>query len=154
LTHSYVKENGKTMSTYLQKPAEVQEKWYLVNAEGKTLGRLAARVAAMLRGKHRPTFTPNVDMGDHVVIVNAEKIQLTGDKMENKLYRRHSGYPGGLKTATAKHVFRKDPTQLLVKAIEGMLPKNPLGNHMAKKLRVYVGSAHPHQAQHPETITL
>jgi len=88
------------------------------------------------------------------VIVNAEKIQLTGDKMENKLYRRHSGYPGGLKTATAKHVFRKDPTQLLVKAIEGMLPKNPLGNHMAKKLRVYVGSAHPHQAQHPETITL
>jgi large subunit ribosomal protein L13 len=142
------------MSTYLQKPAEVQEKWYLVNAEGKTLGRLAARVAAMLRGKHRPTFTPNVDMGDHVVIVNAEKIQLTGAKMENKLYRRHTGYPGGLKTATAKHVFRKDPTQLLVKAIEGMLPKNPLGNHMAKKLRVYVGSAHPHQAQAPETITL
>jgi len=149
-----VKKNGETMSTYLHSPAEQQEKWYLVDAEGKTLGRLAARVAGMLRGKHRPTFTPNVDMGDHVVIVNAEKIQLTGDKMENKLYRRHSGYPGGLKTATAKHVFRKDPTQLLVKAIEGMLPKNPLGNHMAKKLRVYVGSAHPHQAQAPETITL
>ena len=142
------------MSTYLQKPAEVQEKWYVVNAEGKTLGRLAARVAGMLRGKHRPTFTPNVDMGDHVVIVNAEKIQLTGDKMENKLYRRHTGYPGGLKTASARHLYRKDPTQLLVKAIEGMLPKNPLGNHMATKLRVYVGSAHPHQAQNPETITL
>lgn len=140
------------MSTYLQKPLDVQEKWYLVNAEGKTLGRLAARVAAMLRGKHRPTFTPNVDMGDHVVIVNAEKIRLTGDKMESKLYRNHSGYPGGLKTATAQHVFRKDPTQLLTMAIEGMLPKNPLGKHMAKKLRVYVGTAHPHQAQRPEPI--
>ena len=142
------------MPTYLQKPLEVEEKWYLVNAEGKTLGRLAARVASVLRGKHRPTFTPNVDMGDHVVIVNAEKIHLTGDKMESKLYRSHSGYPGGLKTATAQHVFRKDPTQLLTLAIEGMLPKNPLGKHMAKKLRVYVGTAHPHQAQRPETIVL
>lgn len=142
------------MSTYLQKPLEVQEKWYLVNAEGKTLGRLAARVAAVLRGKHRPTFTPNVDMGDHVVIVNAEKIHLTGAKMETKLYRTHSGYPGGLKTATAQHVFRKDPTQLLTMAIEGMLPKTPLGKHMAKKLRVYAGTTHPHQAQQPEPITL
>lgn len=142
------------MSTYLQKPLDVEEKWYVVNAEGKTLGRLAARVAAVLRGKHRPTFTPNVDMGDHVVIVNAEKIQLTGDKMETKLYRKHSGYPGGLKTATAQHVFRKDPTQLLTLAIEGMLPKTPLGKHMAKKLRVYVGTAHPHQAQRPESMTL
>jgi large subunit ribosomal protein L13 len=142
------------MTTYLEKPANVQEKWYLVNAEGKTLGRLAARVAGLLRGKHRPTFTPNVDLGDHVVIVNAEKIQLTGDKMQTKLYRHHSGYPGGLKTATAAHIFRKDPTQLLTRAIEGMLPKTPLGNHMAKKLRVYVGSNHPHQAQRPEPITL
>jgi large subunit ribosomal protein L13 len=142
------------MSTYLQKPLQVKERWYLVDAEGKTLGRLAARVAALLRGKHHATFTPNVDMGDHVVIVNAEKIQLTGDKMETKLYRSHSGYPGGLKTATAKHVFRKDPAQLLVRAIEGMLPKTPLGNHMAKKLRVYAGPSHPHRAQHPESITL
>ena len=142
------------MSTYMQKPLDVQEKWYLVNAEGKTLGRLAARVAGILRGKHKPTFTPHVDMGDHVVIVNAEKIHLTGDKMATKLYRRHSGYPGGLKTTTAEHVFRKDPTVLLTKAIEGMLPKNPLGNHMAKKLRVYVGPVHPHQAQGPEPITL
>lgn len=124
------------MLTYMQKPLDVQEKWYLVNAEGKTLGRLAARVAGMLRGKHRPTFTPHVDMGDHIVIVNAEKIHLTGNKMETKLYRRHSGFPGGLKTSTAQHVFRKDPTELLTKAIEGMLPKNPLGNHMAKKLRL------------------
>jgi large subunit ribosomal protein L13 len=142
------------MSTYLEKPANVKETWLLVNAEGKTLGRLAARVAGILRGKHRPTFTPNVDMGDHVVIVNAEKIQLTGSKMETKLYRHHSGYPGGLKTASAQHLFRKDPTQLLTRAIEGMLPKNPLGNHMAKKLRVYVGPDHPHQAQRPEPISL
>jgi large subunit ribosomal protein L13 len=140
--------------TYFEKPADVKDTWHLVNAEGKTLGRLAARVAGILRGKHRPTFTPNVDMGDHVVIVNAEKIQLTGNKMRDKLYRRHSGYPGGLKTATAEHLFRKDPTELLVQAIEGMLPKNPLGNGMAKKLRVYVGPDHPHQAQQPEPISL
>jgi large subunit ribosomal protein L13 len=142
------------MTTYLEKPANVKETWHLVDADGKTLGRLAARVAAILRGKHRPTFTPNVDMGDHVVIVNAEKIQLTGGKMETKLYRHHTGYPGGLKTVTAKHLFRKDPTQLLTRAIEGMLPKNSLGNHMAKKLRVYVGPHHPHQAQRPEPISL
>jgi large subunit ribosomal protein L13 len=142
------------MLTYMQKPLDVKEKWYLVNAEGKTLGRLAARVAGILRGKHRPTFTPHVDMGDHIVIVNAEKIHLTGKKMDTKLYRRHSGFPGGLKTATAQHVFGKDPTELLTKAIQGMLPKNPLGNHMAKKLRVYVGPVHPHQAQQPEPITL
>lgn len=142
------------MLTYQQKPLDVQEKWYLVDAEGKTLGRLAARVAGMLRGKHRPTFTPNVDMGDHIVIVNAEKIHLTGDKMTTKLYRHHTGFPGGLKTESAQHVFRKDPTILLTKAIEGMLPKTPLGNGMAKKLRVYVGSVHPHQAQGPEPITL
>ncbi|MDH4186262.1 MAG: 50S ribosomal protein L13 [Nitrospira sp.] len=142
------------MSTYQQKPLDVQEKWYLVDAEGKTLGRLAARVAGMLRGKHRPTFTPNVDMGDHIVIVNAEKVHLTGNKMTSKLYRHHTGFPGGLKTATAQHVFRKDPTILLTKAIEGMLPKTPLGNQMAKKLRVYVGTTHPHQAQVPEPITL
>lgn len=142
------------MSTYQQKPLDVQEKWYLVDAEGKTLGRLAARVAGMLRGKHRPTFTPNVDMGDHIVIVNAEKIHLTGDKMTTKLYRHHTGFPGGLKTESAQHVFKKDPTILLTKAIEGMLPKTPLGNQMAKKLRVYVGSTHPHQAQGPEPITL
>jgi large subunit ribosomal protein L13 len=142
------------MTTYLEKPADVKETWHLVNAEGKTLGRLAAKVAGILRGKHRPTFTPNVDMGDHVVIVNAEKIQLTGGKMETKLYRHHTGYPGGWKTTTAEHLFRKDPTQLLTRAIEGMLPKNPLGNHMAKKLRVYVGPNHPHQAQRPEPISL
>ncbi len=140
--------------TYLEKPANVQRKWYLVDAEGKTLGRLAAKVATVLRGKHKPTFTPHVDTGDHVVIVNAEKVVLTGNKMEDKTYSTHSGFPGGLKTLTAEHIHRKDPTKLLTKAIEGMLPKNPLGNHMAKKLRVYAGATHPHQAQKLESLAL
>jgi large subunit ribosomal protein L13 len=140
--------------TYLEKPADVQRKWYLVDAEGKTLGRLAARVATLLRGKHKPTFTPHVDTGDHVVIINAEKIRLTGNKMETKTYSRHSGYPGGLKTLTAQHIHDRRPTQLLTRAIQGMLPKTPLGKHMAKKLRVYAGTAHPHQAQQPQTLSL
>ena len=116
------------MLTYMQKPLDVQEKWYLVNAEGKTLGRLAARVAGMLRGKHRPTFTPHVDMGDHIVIVNAEKIHLTGNKMATKLYRHHSGFPGGLKTATAQHVFRKDPTVFLGSMPSIALVKSTVGS--------------------------
>ena len=142
------------MTTYFENPVHVKETWHLVDADGKTLGRLAARVAGVLRGKHRPTFTPNVDIGDHVVIINAEKIHLTGGKLDKKLYHRHTGYPGGLKTASAKHVFQKDPAQLLITAIEGMLPKTPLGNGMAKKLRVYAGSNHSHQAQQPQPISL
>ena len=140
--------------TYLEKPADVKRKWFLVDAEGKTLGRLAAKVATLLRGKHKPTFTPHVDTGDHVVIVNAEKIRLTGNKMEDKTYSYHTGYPGGLKTLTAEHIHKKDPTKLLTRAIEGMLPKNPLGNQMAKKLRVYAGSTHPHHAQQLESLSL
>ncbi len=142
------------MTTYFENPVHVKETWHLVDADGKTLGRLAARVAGVLRGKHRPTFTPNVDIGDHVVVINAEKIHLTGGKLDKKLYHRHTGYPGGLKTASAKHVFQKDPAQLLITAIEGMLPKTPLGNGMAKKLRVYAGPNHPHQAQQPQPISL
>ncbi|MGE3152370.1 MAG: 50S ribosomal protein L13 [Nitrospiraceae bacterium] len=142
------------MRTYLAKPTEIQETWHLVDAEGKTLGRLAARVASHLRGKHRATFTPNVDMGDHVVVINAEKVKLTGDKMRTKVYAYHTGYPGGLKSATAEQVFAKDPTRLLRTAIEGMLPKTPLGKKLAKKLRVYVGAAHPHQAQQPQPLSL
>lgn len=140
--------------TYLEKPADVKRKWFLVDADGKTLGRLAAKVATLLRGKHKPTFTPHVDTGDHVVIVNAEKIRLTGNKMESKTYSNHSGYPGGLKTLTAEHIHRKQPTELLTRAIEGMLPKTPLGNHMAKKLRVYAGPTHPHHAQQLESLSL
>jgi len=142
------------MKTYLAKPAEVVRKWYVVDASGKTLGRLAARVAILLRGKHKPTFTPNVDTGDHVVIINAEKIHLTGDKMKTKTYTHHTGYPGGLKTVTAEHLREKHPTDLLTKAIKGMLPKNPLGKQMARKLKVYAGSDHPHQAQSPESLAI
>jgi large subunit ribosomal protein L13 len=142
------------MKTYLAKPAEVVRKWYVVDASGKTLGRLSARVAILLRGKHKPTFTPNVDTGDHVVIINAEKIHLSGDKMKTKTYTHHTGYPGGLKTVTAEHLHEKHPTDLLTKAIKGMLPKNPLGKQMARKLKVYAGSEHPHQAQSPESLAI
>jgi large subunit ribosomal protein L13 len=142
------------MGTYLAKPAEVTRKWHLIDADGKTLGRLAARVAILLRGKHKPTFTPHVDTGDHVVIINAEKVRLTGDKMRTKTYTHHTGYPGGLKTITAEHLHAKRPTELLTKAIKGMLPKNTLGKQMARKLKVYAGTDHPHQAQRPESLTL
>ena len=142
------------MKSYLAKPAEVIRIWYVVDANGKTLGRLAARVAIVLRGKHKPTFTPNVDTGDHVVIINAEKIHLSGDKMRTKTYTHHTGYPGGLKTISAEHLHEKNPTEVLSKAIKGMLPKNPLGKQMARKLKVYAGTEHPHQAQHPESLAL
>ncbi len=142
------------MKTYLAKPADVTRKWHLVDAEGKTLGRLAARVASLLRGKHKPTFTPHVDTGDHVVIINAEKIRLTGDKLRTKTYISHTGYPGGLKSETAEHLLARRPTELLTRAIRGMLPKNSLGRHMAKKLRVYAGPEHPHRAQRPSPLAL
>ncbi|MDE3018993.1 MAG: 50S ribosomal protein L13 [Nitrospirota bacterium] len=142
------------MGTYLEKPADVVRKWYLVDANGKTLGRLAARVATVLRGKHKPTFTPHVDTGDHVVVINAGKVHLTGDKMRTKLYINHSGYPGGLKTTTAEHLHAKNPTELLARAIKGMLPKNTLGKQMARKLKVYPGAEHPHHAQRPEVLAL
>ena len=142
------------MRTYLAKQSNVTRKWHLVDAEGKILGRLAARVAILLRGKHKPTFTPHVDTGDHVVVVNADKIRLTGDKFKTKMYHRHTGYPGGLKSTTAEHLHAKNPTALVTKAVKGMLPKNPLGKKMAKKLRVYAGAAHQHQAQRPEAIDL
>lgn len=142
------------MSTYLAKPSEVVRKWYVVDADGKTLGRLAARVAGVLRGKHKPTFTPNVDTGDHVVIVNAGKVRVTGDKLRTKLYIHHTGYPGGLKTVSAGALHARRPTQLLERAIKGMLPKNTLGKQMARKLKVYAGTEHPHQAQRPEPLAL
>ncbi len=144
------------MGSYQAKPLEMEatRKWYLVDANGKTLGRLAARVASVLRGKHKPTFTPNVDTGDHVVIINAGKIHLTGGKLKTKTYMQHTGWPGGLKSATAEHVHRKDPTALVETAIKGMLPKNPLGKQMARKLKIYAGTEHPHTAQHPESLAL
>jgi large subunit ribosomal protein L13 len=142
------------MATYLAKPADVKRKWYLIDANGKTLGRLAARVAILLRGKHKPTFTPNVDTGDHVVVINAGKIALTGDKLRTKTYIHHTGHPGGLKSVTAEHLHAKKPTDLLERAIKGMLPKNTLGKQMARKLKVYPGAEHPHKAQSPEPLVL
>ncbi len=138
------------MRSFQAKPLEVQRKWHLVDAKGKTLGRLAVQVATLLRGKHKPIFTPNVDTGDHVVIINAGEVRLTGNKLQKKIYYHHTGYPGGIKSITAKHLLEKKPTKVLSKAIRGMLPKTPLGKQMARKLRIYAGPEHPHTAQNPE----
>ncbi len=139
------------MSTksYVPRASELKNDWYVVDAEGKTLGRLATKVATLLMGKHKPSFTPFLKTGDFVVVVNASKVHLTGKKEENKIYRRHSGYPGGLKEATARQVREKQPERLIESAVTGMLPKNKLGNQLASRLKVYPGADHPHQAQSP-----
>ena len=141
-------------TTFMAKGQEVERKWLVVDAEGQTLGRLASEVAAILRGKHKPTFTPNVDTGDHVIIINAEKIHLTGNKLEGKIYYRHTQFSGGLKQRTAGEMKEKYPTQMLELAIKGMLPKNSLGRQMFTKLNVYTGAEHPHAAQKPEAYEL
>ena len=130
------------------------QKWYLVDANGAVLGRLASRVAHRLRGKHNPEFTPHVDTGDWVIVINAEKIVLTGRKLDQKMYYRHSGYIGGLKQMTAKELLEKKPEELVRSAVKGMLPKNKLGRRLFKKLKVYTGSNHPHEAQQPEIINI
>lgn len=140
--------------TFVAKPHELERKWYVVDAEGQTLGRLASEVAKILRGKHKPIFTPHVDTGDHVVIINAEKVELTGKKLEQKMYYRHSGYPGGLKQMDYKTFLQAKPELLVEKAIKGMLPHNRLGRAMASKLKVYRGPEHPHTAQKPEVLEL
>ena len=142
------------MKTTITKPEEVERSWYVVDAEGQTLGRLASQVAAVLRGKHKPGFTPSVDCGDYVVIVNAEKIRVTGNKLDDKMYYRHSGYPGGLTEINLREQLDRYPTRPIELAIKGMLPKNKLGRKMFKKLKVYVGPEHPHQAQSPVTLEL
>jgi large subunit ribosomal protein L13 len=149
-----MKQEGNELRTYMAKPKEVERKWYVVDAAGKTLGRLSTEVASILRGKHKPTFTPHVDTGDNVIILNAGEIQLTGNKLADKLYHRHTGHPGGLKTRTAQEMRDKRPEQMLELAIKGMLPKNSLGRQMIKKLHVYAGNEHPHQAQNPENYEL
>lgn len=141
-------------TTFMAKGQEVERKWLVVDAEGQTLGRLASEVAAILRGKHKPTFTPNVDTGDHVIIINADKIELTGNKLQKKIYYRHTQFTGGLKQRTAGEMKEKYPTQMLELAIKGMLPKNSLGRQMFTKLNVYTGSEHPHAAQKPEAYEL
>jgi large subunit ribosomal protein L13 len=145
---------GKSMRTFMANANNIERKWYVVDAEGKTLGRLASEVAAVLRGKNKPTFTPHVDTGDNVIIINAEKIELTGKKLTDKIYYRHTMHPGGLKTRTALEMRTNYPVKMLELAIKGMLPKNSLGRQMFKKLHVYAGSEHPHQAQQPEVYEL
>ncbi len=138
------------MKTYMAKSAEVEHKWYVIDASGQTLGRLSSEVASILRGKHKPTYTPHVDTGDFVIIINAEQVKLTGDKLNKKMYRYHTGYPGGLKEMDYRTLLQKRPERAIETAVKGMLPHNRLGNKMYKKLKVYRGSEHPHQAQKPE----
>ena len=142
------------MKTYMAKAETVQRKWYVVDAEGMVLGRLASQVAAILRGKNKPTVTPHVDTGDHVIVLNADKVVLTGDKLNQKFYRRHSGYPGGLKETSYKDLMAKKADLAVIEAVRGMLPKNALGRQMIKKLRVYKGAEHDHAAQKPEVLEL
>ncbi len=138
--------------TYFAKKEEVERKWYVVDASGKALGRLAREIAVVLRGKNKPTYTPFVDTGDYVIVVNAEKVALTGNKMNDKFYYRHSGYLGNLKKTSAKDMLQKHPEKVIKLAVRGMMPKGVLGRHMLKKLKVYRGPEHPHQAQKPETL--
>jgi len=140
--------------TYSAKTSDNPNRWWVVDADGLVLGRLATEIASRLRGKHNPMFTPHVDTGDSVIVINAEKIKLTGRKMEQKNYYRHSGYIGGLKTITARKLMEKRPEDVIRNAVRGMLPKNTLGREMCKKLKVYAGKEHPHVAQQPETLTL
>ena len=142
------------MKTFSAKPQEVQSGWYLVNAEGQTLGRLASQIASRLRGKHKPEYTPHVDTGDYIVVVNAEKIRVTGRKLKDKIYYKHTGYIGNLKKESLEHLMQRAPEKALERAVKGMLPRNPLGRQMFKKLRVFSGTEHPHQAQQPALLEL
>lgn len=139
-------------TTYMANPNTIERKWYVVDAEGKTLGRLAAEVAKVLRGKNKPTFTPHVDTGDHVIVINAEKVRFTGKKLEQKTYFRHSGYPGGSTFVTLGNMLAKHPERIVEMAVRGMLPKNKLGAQIYRKLNVYAGPEHPHAAQKPEVL--
>ena len=141
------------MKTYVSTPATVERKWLVIDASGKTLGRLATEVAKLLRGKHKPTYTPNVDTGDYVIVLNASEMVLTGNKLDQKMYRYHTGYAGGLKETTYRNLMAKNPEKALEIAVKGMLPKNSLGRQMFKKLKVYAGAEHDHAAQKPETYT-
>src|SRR5918992_1515223 len=142
------------MKTYSAKPGEITRRWYLVDAEGQTLGRLATQIADTLRGKNKPQYTPHVDTGDFVVVVNAEKIHVTGKKLDDKIYYRHSGYPGGIKQRTLREQLDRRPTEVLRKAVKGMLPRNRLGRAQLTKLKVYAGPEHPHGAQKPQVLDL
>ena len=141
------------MKTYMANPDKIERIWYVVDAEGQTLGRLAAEVAKVLRGKNKPEFTPHIDTGDNVIVINAEKIKVTGKKLDQKVYYHHSDYVGGMKETTLREMMAKKPEQVIELAVKGMLPKGPLGRTMIKKLHVYAGAEHAHQAQKPEVLT-
>ena len=141
------------MNSFMANPAEVERKWYVVDAAGCTLGRLASEVAKVLRGKNKPVFTPHVDTGDYVIVVNADKVKVTGKKLDQKIYYRHSDYVGGMKETTLREMLAKKPEKVVELAVKGMLPKGPLGREMFTKLHVYAGPEHPHAAQKPETLT-
>ena len=140
------------MKTYMATPADIDRKWYVVDAENKTLGRLSSEVAKVLRGKHKPIFTPSMDTGDYVIVINAEKIKVTGKKLDEKMYYHHSGWVGGLKATSLREMKEKKPEKVIELAVRGMLPKGPLGSSMYKKLFVYAGPEHPHAAQKPEEL--
>jgi large subunit ribosomal protein L13 len=142
------------MKTYFPKTGDIVKNWYVVDADGVILGRLAAKVAVVLRGKNKPTFTPHTDVGDFVVVVNAEKVKLTGNKLLQKIYQRHTGYPGGIKVVNAKTLLDKKPEEVIISAVRGMIPKNSLGRQMLKKLKVYRGNEHPHKAQMPKELAV
>lgn len=142
------------MRTYVVKESEVTRTWYVVDAAGQTLGRLASAVSQLLKGKHKPTYSPHLDVGDFVILVNADKIAVTGRKMDQKMYYRHTGYPGGLKEINLRDLLKRHPTFAVKHAVKGMLPKNPLGRKMLRKLKVYAGPEHPHQAQQPQVLEL
>ena len=142
------------MKSYVAKPGSVESKWYIVDADGQTLGRMASQVAAILRGKNKPVYTPNVDCGDHVIVINADKVVLTGKKLDQKIYRRHSGYVSGMKETPYRRLLATKPELVVYEAVRGMLPHNSLGRTMIKKLRVYKGAEHNHAAQKPEAIEL
>ncbi len=142
------------MRTFIEKQADIEREWYLVDAKGETLGRLASRVAPILKGKHKPTYTPYLDCGDFVIIINAEKVRVTGRKLDQVFYHHHSGYPGGLRSVSLREQLDRYPERVLQAAVRGMLPKNKLGRRMIKKLKVYAGDAHPHQAQQPKPLEL
>lgn len=142
------------MKTYSAKKEDITQEWYLVDAQDRILGRIATQIANILRGKNKPVFTPYADAGDFVIVTNAEKVRLTGNKLENKRYYRHTGYPGGLKTRTAQEVLTKKPEDLILMAVKGMLPKNRLGRKLIKKLKIYAGNVHPHEAQQPKLLEL
>lgn len=143
-----------SFKTYSARPADVDRAWYVIDAEGEVVGRLATRVATVLRGKHKPQYTPHIDTGDYVVVINADKVRFSGLKEQQKTYFRHSGYPGGGKTSTPESVRAKKPTFIVENAVRGMLPKGPLGRQMFRKLKVYEGSEHPHEAQQPQALEL